>query len=63
MSDEREPDEAFLDKKELEAAYDPSVGDGTPNTAPERMPVDDDGDSWELDDPWDDEDDGDVPFP
>lgn len=58
-----ELDESFADEKEMEAAYDPSIGDGTPNTAPERLPEDDDVDPWALDDPWDDEDDGDVPYP
>lgn len=58
MSDHLEPDEAFASEEEMKRAYDPSVGDGTPNTAPERAPVDDSEDPWLLNDPWhDDEDD------
>jgi hypothetical protein len=57
-----ESPEDFVSDEEVELAYDQSVGEGTPNTAPERhvrYDYDETVDPWALDDPWaGDEDEG-----
>jgi hypothetical protein len=60
VNEELEPDEAFASEEEMDAAYDQSVGEGTPNTAPERhvrYDYDESVDPWTMDDPWQGDDD------
>jgi hypothetical protein len=57
---EREDD--FADPREMGHVWDYDIGDGTPDTAPERLPDDDDGDPWAIDDPIKPEDDDDDDF-
>lgn len=56
MSDDR-ADEAFVSDDELQAANDPGVGSGTPETAPHEIPFNDDDDLDADDDESVDDDD------
>jgi hypothetical protein len=60
VDDCKEPPEAFVAQEERDDAYNQSVGEGTPDTAPERaVDYDETVDPWALDDPWEgDEDEG-----